>query len=180
MLQITLPAEEMWDEVNEVFVYAKEQKLKLEHSLVSVSKWESKWGKSYFSCKVKSIEESLDYIRCMLLTPNIDENFVYRLSADDISKINKYIEAPMTATTIKDNRPKKNNGEILTSEVIYYEMIALNIPFECQKWHLNRLLTLIKICDIKNSPPNKMSEKAILRRNSELNAARKKKYNTKG
>lgn len=180
MLQITIPAGEMWDEIEEEFITVKEQILKFEHSLISVSKWEEKWCKSFFSHEKKSAEETVDYIRCMLLTPNVDDSVFNRLSVNDIKKIDAYIEAPMTATTIHDNRPPKRNGEILTSELIYYDMISLHIPFECQKWHLNRLLTLIKICDIKSSPPRNMSKKEIMRRNAALNAARRKKYNSRG
>ena len=179
MLQITIPATEQWDEIHQQFVHTKEQTLQLEHSLVSLSKWESKWCKPFLTKDQKTNEEFLDYIRCMTLTKNVNPDVYYCLTIDNIKRINEYIDAPMTATTFaKDN--KKGKNEIITSELIYYWMIALQIPFECQKWHLNRLLTLVRVCNIKNSPPKKMSKREIMSRNAQLNAARKKQLNTKG
>lgn len=179
MLEITIPATELYDEVNNEFIYTKAQTLRLEHSLVSLSKWESKWNKPFISKIEKTKEETIDYIRCMTTSQNVDPNVYKYLSEKNISDINEYIGSPMTATTF--TRDKKNGSrEVITSEIIYYWMIALNIPFECQKWHLNRLLTLIEVCSIKNQPPKKMSKKEILSRNAALNAARKKQYNTKG
>lgn len=181
MLEITIPAEEHWIEDKEEFVVTrKEQTLRLEHSLVSLSKWESKWCKPFLSLKEKTPEEDLDYIKCMVVTPNVDPKIYDCLTRDHVEQINNYINAPMTATTFSDSKTGKGSKEILTAEVIYYYMIALNIPFECQKWHLNRLLTLIKVCSIKNQPPKKMSKKEIMSRNAALNAARRKQYNTKG
>lgn len=180
MLQITIPAGELWDEEIEEFIYVKGQTLKFEHSLVSVSKWEAKWEKSFFGKEKRTPEETIDYIKCMLLTPNVDDRVLNRLSIKDIQKINEYIEAPMTATTINDPDSKKGGGSVLTSELIYYNMIALNIPFECQKWHLNRLLTLIRVCDIKNRPPKKMSTRDVRQQYAAITAARRKKYNTRG
>lgn len=136
-------------------------------------------GKPFLSDKQKSTEETLDYIKCMTITQNVDDKSYYGLTAKNIEDINNYIGASMTATTFIDD-DKKNNREIITSEVIYYWMIALNIPMECQKWHLNRLLTLIRVCNIKNNPPKKMSRKEIMSRNAALNAARRKKLNSKG
>ena len=180
MLRIVVPETELWDEKNEVFVYVKEHKLQLEHSLVSVQKWEQKWCKSYFSRKEKTREEILDYIRCMTITQNVDPNVYNNLPKSIIDKITEYIEAPMTATYFSKEQSSGNNREQVTSELIYYWMIALNIPFECQKWHLNRLLTLIRVCNIKNQPPKKMSKRAIMSRNAALNAARRKQLNTRG
>lgn len=180
MLQITIPKGELWDEKNERFVYTKEQTLQLEHSLVSLSKWESKWCKPFISREPRTPEETIDYIRCMTLTQNVDPNCYLFLSMDQIKKINEYIELPMTATTFSKNPYEKPNREQITAELLYYSMIALNIPFECQKWHLNRLLTLIKVCNIKNTPPKKMSKSQILKNNASLNAARKQKLNTSG
>lgn len=179
MLTITIPAAEAWDEIKQEFVYTQEITLDLEHSLVSLSKWESKWQKAFLSSKNKTDEEILDYIRCMTITPNVNPNAYSYLTADNIKTINSYIEAPMTATVFSD-RNNKPSREIITAELIYYWLIALNIPFECQYWHLNRLLTLVKVCNIKNSPKKKMSKRDVMSRNAALNAARRKQLNTTG
>lgn len=180
MLEITIPAIELYDEANEEFINLKEQTLRLEHSLVSLSKWESKWCKPFLTKDEKTREETIDYIKCMTITQNVDPDVYNRITNEHIQQVSKYIEAPMTATTF--NEPKKggSNREQITAELVYYWMIALNIPFECQKWHLNRLLTLVRVCNIKNQPPKKMSKRDIMSRNSQLNAARKKQMNTKG
>ena len=180
MLQITIPGIELWDESREIFTQTKEQTLQLEHSLVSLSKWESKWGKAFLSKQEKTYEETIDYIKCMTITQNVDPNVYNHLSKSIIDKITEYIEAPMTATYFSKEQSSGNSREQVTSELIYYWMIALNIPFECQKWHLNRLLTLIRVCNIKNQPPKKMSKRAIMSRNAALNPARSKQLNTRG
>ena len=180
MLKITIPAREMFDEVKQEFINTKEQTLQLEHSLVSLSKWESKWHKPFIDNRNLSTEENIDYIRCMTLTQNVDPEVYQYLSKENIKQINEYISDPMTATTFSNERSKGSGKEVLTSEILYYDMIALGIPFECQKWHLNRLITLIKVCNIKQNPPQKMSKGDIMRRNAELNAARRKQFNTKG
>lgn len=180
MLQIVVPATEQWDGEKEEFVYSKETILQLEHSLVSISKWESKWCKVFFSKQEKTFEETLDYIKCMTLTQNVNPEVYMRLTSANIEQIKEYIYAPMTATYFSDSQNRKLNREQITSELIYYWMISLNIPFECQKWHFNRLLTLIKVCDIKNQPPKKMNRREIISRNAALNAARRKQLNTKG
>ena len=180
MLQITIPGIELWDESREIFTQTKEQTLQLEHSLVSLSKWESKWGKVFLSKQEKTYEETIDYIKCMTITQNVDPNVYNHLSKSIIDKITEYIEAPMTATYFSKEQSSGNSREQVTSELIYYWMITLNIPFECQKWHLNRLLTLIRVCNIKNQPPKKMSKRAIMSRNAALNAARRKQLNTRG
>lgn len=181
MLRITIPATEKWDESKQEFVYTKEQPLQLEHSLVSLSKWESKWCKPFLTKQSKTDKETIDYVRCMTLTQNVDYEIYENLSSENIEQINKYIDSPMTATWFsEDGKQGTPNREQITSELIYYWMIALNIPFECQKWHLNRLLTLIRVCNIKNQPKRKMSKKEIMSRNATLNAARKKRLNTKG
>lgn len=180
MLQITIPALELFDEAKNEFVTTKEQTLQLEHSLVSLSKWESKWCKPFLSKQDKTPEELLDYVKCMTITQNVDPDTYRFLTNDNLKQINSYIEAPMTATTFSDDKNGKKNREIVTAELIYYWMIALNIPFECQKWHLNRLLTLVKVCNIKNQPPKKMSKKELMNRNAALNAARRKQFNTSG
>lgn len=181
MLQITIPAvDQCWDEQKQEFVSIKEQKLQLEHSLVSLSKWESKWCKAFLAKQDKTYAETLDYIRCMTITPNVDPQVYNFLTVDNINQINDYIAAPMTATVFSEDNSGRNNREVITSELIYYWMIALNIPFECQKWHLNRLLTLIRVCNIKNTPPKKRSKNEIMSRNAALNAARRKQLGTKG
>lgn len=178
MLTITIPEQELFNELTNEFVSTKARTIQLEHSLVSISKWESKWNKPFLSKDEKTIEQTLDYIQCMTITQNIDP-MVYRFLTDDnIRDINDYIDAPMTATTFPDKG--STSREIITSEVIYYWMISLNIPMECQKWHLNRLLTLIRVCNVKNAPVKKMSRKEIMNRNATLNAARRKKLNSKG
>lgn len=180
MLQITTPNTEQWDEELQQFVYTKSQTLQLEHSLVSISKWESKWCKPFLSKEDKTSSEILDYIKCMTLTQNVKSEAYGCLTMDNIHDINKYIESPMTATTITEIGKSQASRELVTSELIYYWMIALNIPFECQKWHLNRLLILIRVCNVKNTPPKKQSTSQILNRNAALNAARKKQLNTRG
>lgn len=181
MIRITIPAmEEGWDESIQEFVVAEECVLELEHSLVSLSKWESKWHKAFLGKQEKNREETLDYIRCMTLTPNVDPEVYNRLTDQNIEQINEYITAPMTATYFSEDKKGKHNREVVTSELIYYWMIALTIPFECQDWHLSRLLTLIHVCNIKNSPPKKMSRREIMSRNAALNAARRQQLNSKG
>lgn len=179
-LQITVPATEMWDERKEEFVYTKEQTLQLEHSLVSLSKWESKWCKSFLVKDDKTDEELIDYIKCMTITQNVKPEVYNCLTRENIRQVVEYIEAPMTATVFTDINKGKSSSERVTAESIYYWMIALNIPFECQKWHLNRLLTLIRFCEIKNSPQKKMSRRAIMQSNAARNAARRKRLNSKG
>lgn len=179
MLKITIPGRDMFNEQTQEFFQTKEYTIQLEHSLVSVSKWESKWNKPFLGKEKKSIEETIDYIRCMTITQNIDPVIYNGLTTDNIEAVNKYIDAPMTATTFPDNKGKINR-EVITSELIYYWMTALNIPMECQKWHLNRLLTLIRICNVKSQPGKKMSKREIMQRNSALNAARRAKLNSKG
>lgn len=175
MLKITIPPSEQYDEVNNLFIVSKEQPLQLEHSLVSLSKWESKWCKPFLSKEEKSIEETLDYIRCMTVTQNVDPKVYNLLTDKNIDEINAYIDAPMTATTFSQQKGPINKS-VITAEIIYYWMVTFNIPFECQKWHLNRLITLINVCSIKSQTPKKMSPKE--RRN--LNAARRKASNTRG
>ena len=161
-------------------VNSKDETIVLEHSLVSISKWESKWHKPFLSDKPKTAEESLDYIKCMTITQNVDPSLYKFLSKENYEQINKYIEDPMTASWVNDVNGKKSSREVITSELIYYWMIALNIPVEFQKWHLNRLLMLIKICNAKNQPPKKMSKGELMRRNRSLNAARRKASGSRG
>jgi hypothetical protein len=184
MLHVTIPAmeAELFDHVNNQFIQVniKSQDLQLEHSLVSVAKWESKWKKSFFLKTDKSQEEAIDYVRCMTLTQNVDPQIYSYIPKETIKEIRTYIDDPMTATTINDRSLNKNQKEVLTSEIIYYSMASLNIPFECQKWHLNRLLTLISVCNIKNNPGKKMTQQEVFAQNKLLNEQRRRKYGSKG
>ena len=178
-ITVTIPERELYDEANNQFIEVKSKTITLEHSLLSISKWESKWHKPFFSDNQKTKEEMLDYFRCMTISGTIEPKLYYGLSKQNVKEITDYIADSMTATTIK-RTDKKKNKEIITSEVIYYWMVAFNIPFSCEKWHINRLLTLIEIANIKNQPQKKMSKSAIMRQNHSLNQARRAKYNTKG
>lgn len=180
MLKIVVPAVEQWDEINQKFVRTKEQVLQLEHSLVSLKKWESKWCKPFLSKQEKTFEETIDYIRCMTISQNVDPNVYYCLTNKNIEEINRYIEAPMTATWFPNDKTGTSSSEQITAELIYYWMISFNIPVEFQKWHLNSLLTLIKVCNVKNQPSKKMSRRETMSRYSALNRARRQKYNSKG
>lgn len=181
MLQIEVPlTNEGWDEGKQEFVEAKTQTLQLEHSLVSISKWESKWCRSFLSKSEMTVEETLHYIKCMTLNKNVDPEVYNHISMSNIEDIKKYIAAPMTATHFYEQENKKPNRDVVTSELIYYWMITLNIPVEFEKWHLNRLLTLIQVCNIKNQPPKKMGKYEQASRNRALNAARRQQLNSKG
>lgn len=180
MLQVVIPGEEWFDESTSRFIYGKDEKLQLEHSLVSISKWESKWCKPFFGKDEKTDEETVDYIRCMTITQNVPSDVFCRIPPDVYKEIDTYIHAKMTATWINEQGNGQKSRETLTSELIYYWMIALNIPFECQKWHLNRLLMLIKVCNVKNQPAKKVNKKEMLTERAALNAARRKSLNTKG
>lgn len=179
MLTIDIPEIELFDNRTQEFITYKPITVNLEHSLVSISKWESKWHKPFLDKRSpKTREELTDYIRCMTLTQNVNYDIYNHLPAEVIDKINNYLEDPMTATTIS----KKNNhgpNQIITSELIYYWMIALGIPFECQKWHINRLLTLIEVCNVKSNP-KKMSKKDIYSQNAALNKMRRQAAKSKG
>lgn len=189
MLKIKIPdqpKEQLWDETNECFIYkdsAKGCELTLEHSLLSVAKWESIWCKAFLDANDKTMDEMLSYIECMVVTPsNVDLATIKRIPQSEFDKINAYINNPSTASTFGGPKKQgKGSGETTTSELIYYWMIACNIPFECQKWHLNRLLTLIRICEIKNNPKaEKMTANEIRQDNDRLNEIRRRKLNTKG
>lgn len=179
MLKITIPSVELFNEKTNEFIYTREQELQLEHSLVSLSRWESKWCKPFLSHENKTPEETLDYIRAMTITQNVDPAVYSYIPQSIIDQIFEYIHAPMTATTFSTETSKPSK-EVVTSEVIYYSMVAYNIPFECQRWHLNRLITLIKICNIQNQPKKKRSQADILREQAKLNELRKSKLGTSG
>lgn len=180
MLTIVIPAIEQYDEMKNVFISTKACTVQLEHSLVSLSKWESKWKKPFFARGEKSIEETIDYVRCMTITQNIEDHIYYNITTSLMQTITDYIESDMTATTFAPTEKKVANREIITAEIIYYWMITFNIPFECQKWHLSRLLTLINVCNLKNQKQKPMSRKELAHRNTALNAARRKALHTEG
>ena len=181
MLKITLPEEELFNSENNTIYTVPKVELKLEHSLVSLSKWESKWHKPFLSDKDdKTQEEVIDYIRCMILgSDSVDKLTVQRIASNRtiINEIYAYIQDPMTATTISKNAPNKKR-EIITSEIIYYDMIALQIPVEFEKWHLNRLLTLIQVCSIKNAPDkgSKMSMNQTYAEQARIKAANRARF----
>lgn len=179
MLPIRIPENELFNERTNEFIKIKAQTLCLEHSLISISKWESKWHKPFLGKEEKTWEESVDYIRCMTITQNVDENAYYGISDSLMKTISDYVENPMTATTVRNVNNKKDNS-IITAEIIYYWMIELGIPFECEKWHLNRLMMLIRVCSEKQGPQKKMSQKDIWKQNHALNASRRAKLHSKG
>lgn len=185
MLKIVVPATQIGEKFDEakiefIPIMTKEQTLQLEHSLVSLSKWEAKWRKPFLSNKQWTAEESIDYVRCMTLTQNVDPNVYRALTPQLLHEVFAYIDASMTATTISKRGNRATTNEYVTSELIYYWMVSYQIPFECQKWHLSRLLTLINVCNVKNAPQKKMSRQEIIAQNRALNAARRKKLNTRG
>lgn len=180
MLEIEIPRTEIWDNENEMFSYVDSCKLVLEHSLISISKWESKWNKPFLTRDEKTPEEMIDYVKCMIVN-HADPVVCNCLTTDNYKQINDYIAAPMTATTFRENgSAPRSNREIMTAEVIYFYMISFGIPFECEKWHINRLLTLIRVCSIKNAPSKKMSKSAAAKQQRALNAQRRAKAHSKG
>lgn len=180
MLYVTIPQVEQWDEQKQEFLKTKTQTIALEHSLVSLSKWEAKWKKPFIGKEEKTTAEILDYIRCMTITQNVSIDVYSALTTEALADINDYIEHPMTATWFSEEKNRNFKNETITAEVIYYWMIAYNIPFECQKWHLNRLLTLIKVCSVKNAPSKKRNKKEIQQQNKQLNAQRRQALQTRG
>lgn len=181
MLEIEIPNAEDFDELTEEFIQFEGVIICLEHSLKSISKWESIWKKPFLETKELSDEEILSYIKCMTITKNVKDNVYMHLSADNVAEIKAYIEDPMTATVFTDRSDNKTSKkEFITSELIYYWMAAQQIPFECENWNLNRLLVLIRICGIKNSPDKKMSKRELAKNNAALNAKRRAKMHSKG
>lgn len=186
MLEIVVKANEVWDEEKQEFhTLQRDVTMKLEHSLLSISKWESKYHRGFLKDGPKTVEEQLDYIRDMCTNPGFSDEVWYLISPENLEEINRYISDPMTATVInsvddKHSRRWGTQNSTLTTEVIYYLMIQYGIPFECQKWHINRLLMLLRVCEIKESPGRKMSPREIMMQNRALNEARKAKYHTRG
>ena len=181
MISIHIPKSEYYNEATNEFTEIKETTLKMEHSLISIKKWEAKWNIAFLGRNEKTDEQMLDYLSCMTISPMDVNPIVYKaISNEQMKQVGDYIRAPMTATTFYDADGKKISRETVTAELIYYWMIALNIPMDFQKVHLNQLLTLIRTVSVKNTPPKKMSREEILRRNAKLNAERRKRLNTRG
>lgn len=180
MLRMIIEGNEFFNEEDSTFETVNDVVLELEHSLISLSKWESKYQKPFLSSGNKTPEELFNYLKFMVITPNVDLDVLYRCSREEINQIQQYIDSSESATTFGQMPERRGPGEVITSELIYYWMVAFTIPFECQYWHLNRLFSLIKICNIKNSKPRKMSRNELATRNKELNAQRRKELNTKG
>jgi len=181
MLTLTIAGTELYDEATETFVEGiGDVELELEHSLLSVSKWESKYQKPFLSSEKKSLDEILYYVESMIVTPNYPNDIAERLSQSDMVKINDYIESSESATTFGIMPERRGRGEVITSELIYYWMVAFQIPFECEFWHLNRLFSLIRICNIKNAPPKKMGRSEVAKTYQEINAQRKAQLGTSG
>lgn len=187
MLEIIVPqTNELFDPVSSQFLTTRETKLALEHSLVSITKWESKWHVPFLSNRKLTPEQLRDYVRCMTLTQNVDPLVYYALTQDNLNDILEYIEDPMTATTINENALRMaskgpKSGRLITNELVYYWMSALNLPFDpCQKWHFNRLMTLIKVASIEQQPPKKMSRAEAMSQQRALNNARRLKHGTRG
>lgn len=179
MLTIVIPLSEGFDEGSGEFVDLQTYTLDLEHSLVSLSKWESKWEQPFLGGD-KTTDQTLDYVRMMILGDQPDEKVFACLTSENFKAIDVYINAKMTATTFNERQKQQQSREIVTGELVYYWMVSLNIPFECQHWHLNRLLTLIRVCNVKNTPKEKMSKADVIRQQRELNDARRKQTGTKG
>ena len=183
MISITVPKGEVFDSENNIFWrVTKDTTIQLEHSLISLQKWEARWQIPFLTSNDKTLEQTIDYIRCMCLTPNVKEDVFYCIPRSEMNRISDYIKNPMTATTISGRGPKKSPGKrkIITAEVIYYRMITLNIPSEYKKWHLNQLLMLIQVINAENAPKTKRKKHEIMEEYRAINEANKKKYNTKG
>lgn len=180
MLRIIIEGDELYDEEKEEFFTIDDVTLDLEHSLLSVSKWESEYKKPFLASGEKTAEEIFGYLKAMVVTPGVDPGVLSRCSSKTIDQIQQYIESSQSATTFGSIPERRGPGEVITSELIYYWMISFNIPFDCERWNLNRLFALIRICNIKQSKPKKMSRNEIAQRNREINERRKAELGTSG
>ncbi len=180
MLTLIITGTELFDEENQEFLTVDETTIELEHSLLSVSKWEAKFQKPFLTNGEKTTEEILHYIKMMVLTPGFSDELFSKFSEQNFKEINDYIDSNESATTFSDLPKTGGRSEIVTSELIYYWLVTFRIPFECQTWHLSRLFSLIRICNLKNTKPKKMSKREIAERNRDLNARRKAALGTSG
>lgn len=180
MLKLIVDETELFDEEHQTFETVGGFEIELEHSLISLSKWESEVQKPFLSKDEKSPREIRLYIEAMITSTNYPKDVVKRLSKENMEAINAYIDSAQSATTFGSMPEAKGRGETVTSELIYYWMVMFNIPFQCETWHLNRLFSLIRICNIKNSKPKKMSRNELAARNRALNEKRKAELNTRG
>jgi len=180
MLEIVIEGGELYDETTEKIIRTKPVRLKLEHSLLSISKWESKWHIPFLKESEKTQEQFIDYVRCMTITQNVDPKVYQMMSLKTIKEVKAYIDDPMTATWFSKDNSSKRSNRIITSELVYCWMTQNQIPFECDKWNFNRLLTLIRVCSAENAPKKKMGNKKILSQNASLNAKRKQAMHTRG
>ena len=180
MLTIIVPGIEMFDEETQEFTTQGDFILELEHSLVSLSKWEGIHEKPFLGESSKTAEELIDYIKAMTLTHRVPEDVYLKLSSSNIESVNAHINAKMTATWFSEMPGAPKSREVITAELIYYWMTVFTIPFTCETWHLNRLFTLIRICNIKQSKPKKMGRAETAARNRELNARRKAQLGSTG
>lgn len=187
MIEITIPKGQIVDdETGNVYRAEKDWTLVLEHSLISVQKWEAKWHVAFLNRGTRTFEQTIDYLRCMTLTPNVPEEIYYCIPEKEMKKVLDYVDDPMTATRVNDDSEsqrgfgRKIGREVVTAEVIYYWMISLNIPAEYKKWHLNQLLTLIRVINAKNQPKKKRRMKDVLEEYRAINEANKARFHTEG
>jgi hypothetical protein len=180
MLKLIIKGDEVYDEATNRFGTVNDIVVELEHSLLSVSKWESKFEKPFLANTEKTVEEIVEYVRFMIITPGLPPEVLNRFTNAHFEAVNNYINSKQSATTFGQMPDRRGPGETITSELVYYWMVQFNIPFECERWHLNRLFSLIQICNIKQSKPKKMSKGDIARRNRELNEQRRAQLGTSG
>lgn len=182
VLTIMVGATSVFDETDDRFREDGGFELQLEHSLVTLSKWESEYEKPFLANTDKTADEVLAYIRYMVQSPNPPEDFLEKLTQENVEAINAYINKKMTATWFNDLTPRaKRNSEVVTAELVYYWMTVFRIDWEAQHWHFNKLMTLVRICNLKNdNSPKKMTRGEIQARNRELNAQRRAQMGTKG
>lgn len=184
MLELYVPEREIWNPKDEIFEKCDGYNLVLEHSLLSISKWESKWHKAYLGHQEKTKEEAFDYIRCMIIRPKVPNNIVHFFTEDNFKELSEYMKDPMTATVFNNNfdkKPEAPSKDTMTSEYIYFLLSSYRISFhDVEKWNINRLMTLLRICSIKNEPPKKSNPKHLAKSRSSLNAARRAKIGSKG
>lgn len=180
MLEIHIPELEFYDESNNEFFTRKPLDVSLAHSLISISKWEGIWKKAYFpSSYQEGLQgglEELSYVECMIIGKTPSYVPMYLLQ-NHKRELHEYINDTQTATTLHQLGPRKGVTPTITSELIYYWMIKFGIPFECQRWHVSRLLALIEVCNNKeNAKGNKMNPVDSARYRYELNKKRLAAY----